>query len=135
MNVQTFAKTVGDYGCLALCYLYIACLETNTKWDDIEALRILKEAMSRGYIDSDCYVRDPVNLMKLATGKNFDVSKTTIGHARSPYVCMRYEAGTKAHWTVWNVNSGLIWNSLDWSNCVTNGNPILSDVRDVVMRG
>lgn len=134
MKIQTFCKNVGDYGCLALCYLYIACLLTGTKWDDNKALAVLQEAIRQKYIDEDCYVRKPAQLMKLATGGTFDVSKTDIKNARSPYVCMRYEYDGHAHWTVWSVNGGLIWHSLDWSNCVTNGQPVLSDVRDVVMR-
>ena len=134
MNVQTFAKNVGDYGCLALSYIYIACKLTDTPFDDIKALSVIKEAMKLKYIDDDCYVRDPASLMHLAVGKKFDVSKTTIGHARSPYVCMKYTAGTRSHWVVWSVNSGLEWNSLDFSNCVANGQPQLDDVRDVVIR-
>jgi hypothetical protein len=134
MNIQTFAKNVGDYGCLAFCYLYIACKLTNTKWDDIEALRIIKQAMEMKYLDDDCFVRDPCGLMKLATGKRFDVSKTTIQNARSPYVCVKYERGGHGHWTVWDVNSGLEFNSLDFSQCVVNGTPNLNDVRDVVLR-
>lgn len=135
MEIQTFAKNVGDYGCLALVYLKAACLLTGTQWDEMKALVVIKEAMRLKYIDEDCYVRNPVGLMKLATGKTFDVSKTSIGHSRSPYVAMRYECGTKAHWTLWSCNSGLIWNSLDYSNCVVNGNPVLNDVRDIVLRG
>ena len=134
MNIQSLCKNIGDYGCLALCYLYIACLLTNTEWDDIKAIATIKKAIELGYLDDDCYVRDPCSLMHLAVGKKFDVSKTTIGHARSPYVCMKYTAGTRAHWCVWSVNSGLEWNSLDFSNCVANGQPQLDDVRDVVIR-
>jgi hypothetical protein len=72
--------------------------------------------------------------MRLATGKRFDVSKTTIQNARSPYVCVKYERGGHGHWTVWDVNSGLEFNSLDFSQCVVNGTPNLNDVRDVVLR-
>lgn len=139
MKIQTFAKSVGDNGCLALCYLYIACLYTNTEWNDFKALQVIKKAMELGYIEDDCYVKNPAGLMKLAVGRNFNVRKIPINESRGVYVAMRYEYvddknKSHGHWTVWNVNDGLVWNSLDYSNCVSIGNPCLNDVREVVIQ-
>lgn len=70
MKLQSKLLMLGNYG----CYLICLCKQFNQE-DDI--LRLYDYFLSKGYIGEDCYVKDPVSIVKYLSGNNYTVSKVT----------------------------------------------------------
>ena len=64
MKIQDFCKSVGNGGCLALCYIRAALGDKATSTMLFDALW---SASENNIIDAndDCYVRDAISLMRL----------------------------------------------------------------------
>lgn len=140
-NIQTFCKSVGDSGCLALCYIY-ACL------DIIEPIRLknynkkqLNEKLicallyvyyNTNSLADDMTVLDACGIFKAITGGQykFTVYKDNYikGDKLEGYNCVNFISGKNNHWVLYK-DGELLFNSLDYSNCVENG--VMSDIRRI----
>lgn len=121
MKVQTKAKMIGEFGCLFFCYLYCSGQYT----DDKDAIVKACEFMDNRLLDADCTVLDADTLLWTLTGKRYRVTKEKISdiseiREKTP---VKYQCGQYGHWVVVE-NGKIIFNSLDWSNCVQNGKPV-----------
>ena len=111
-KIQDIYKTLGDYGCLLLCYLHEANIDVNiTKY--------FNELVELDIIDNDCYVLDGDRLLKffgseLRVKRGFNPNGNTI-------VKFRTAASNEGHFVVVNKNREIVFNSLENSNCVKNG--------------
>ena len=111
-KIQDIYKTLGDYGCLLLCYLN----EANI---DVDITKYFNELVELDIIDNDCYVLDGNRLLKffgseLRVKRGFNPNGNTI-------VKFRTVASNEGHFVVVNENREIVFNSLENSNCVKNG--------------
>ena len=111
-KIQDIYKSLGEYGCLLLCYLH----EANI---DVDITKYFNELVELDIIDNDCYVLDGDRLLKffgseLRVKRGFNPNGNTI-------VKFRTAASNEGHFVVVNKNREIVFNSLENSNCVKNG--------------
>ena len=116
MQIQSFLSNVANGCCLALCYLHIAGVT-----EDLKKIDLLWKAMDRGIIEKDGYVNDAAALLRLATNKSFNIMKSTDYNEDKPVIA-KWEYNGNAHFVIVNgKDKKVIWNPLDYSNCVAKG--------------
>jgi hypothetical protein len=66
-GIQSVIKDaeVNEYGCLALCYIRWAEVETGKDLTPAEALAVIQKARAAGIIGAECFVKQPEALMRL----------------------------------------------------------------------
>ena len=69
MKIQDKLKQMGEYACLALCYL-----EMVNIIDDRKPFFILM-GMKEGFLDDECTVKNPEGFLELVSGKKYKVTK------------------------------------------------------------
>lgn len=114
-------EAIGKYGCLAMCYLYCVGIEPDTA----DYIQIVSNCMKIGVLDNECTVYNARNYLKHVTGKNFLVLKescTDISTVWEP-TPVRYDYNGHSHWVVVE-NGKIVFNPLEYSNCVTLGKPV-----------
>lgn len=111
-KIQDIYKSLGEYGCLLLCYLHEANIDVNiTKY--------FNELVELDIIDNDCYVLDGDRLLKFfGSDKRIVRGINENGHT---IVKFRTAASNEGHFVVINKNREIVFNSLENSNCVKNG--------------
>lgn len=138
MRSQSFCLNVGRYGCLAICYIYAALDYTKdiSSWNDEE--KVNKEILdtlqfvfyNSNALSKDMSVTDADALFKClsirckVTKYLYDKEKDQL----DGYNCVNFINGMNNHWVLYK-DSRLLYNSLDFSNCVENG--YISDVRKI----
>ena len=111
-KTQDIYKSLGEYGCLLLCYLN----ESNI---DVDITRYFNNLVELGIINEDCFILDANRLLKyfgseLRVKRGFNPNGNTI-------VKFRTAASNEGHFVVINKNREIVFNSLENSNCVKNG--------------
>ena len=110
MKVQDIYKTLGDYGCLLLCYLHEANIDVNiTKY--------FNELVELDIIDNDCYVLDGDRLLKFFGSDK----RITRGTNENGNTIVPYKYGNAEHFVVVNERKDIVFNSLENSTCVRLG--------------
>ena len=120
-KIQDIYKTLGNYGCLLLCYLNEANIDVNiTKYfNDLVSLEI---------IDNDCYINDANRLLKY-----FGSDKRVVrGINENGNTIVPYKYGNAEHFVVVNERKEIVFNSLENSTCVRLGEPNWSKARYLV---
>ena len=112
MKVQDIYKTLGDYGCLLLCYLHEANIDVNIA-------KYFNELVELDIIDNDCYVLDGDRLLKFF-GSDKRIARGTNENGNT-IVKFRTATSKEGHFVVINKNREIVFNSLENSNCVKNG--------------
>lgn len=125
MKIQDFCKSVGNGGCLALCYIRAALGEKATPTMMFDALW---SASENNIIDAndDCYVRDAISLMRLVNpSKSYSVIKQkifSIEELKGEMAAVNFQNGNFNHWVL--VDKGqIVFDSLEDSQCVKYGVP------------
>ena len=111
-KIQDIYKTLGDYGCLLLCYLNEANIDVNIA-------KYFNKLVELDIINNNCYVLDANRLLKyfgseLRVKRGFNPNGNTI-------VKFRTSTSKEGHFVVINKNREIVFNSLENSNCVKNG--------------
>ena len=117
-KIQEIYKTLGDYGCLLLCYLH----EANI---DVDITKYFNKLIELDIIDNDCYILDANRLLKFF-GSELRVVRGTneAGNTIVPYKYLNNE-----HFVVVNERKEIVFNSLENSTCVRLGEPKWSKAR------
>lgn len=130
-------KNIGKNGCCAFVFLWCLGIEPD---NTIEAIRLVDEALKKGYIEKDCTVLWSKWGTAL-TGRNIDIEKvniTTISNIkeRTPvfYSTKKIVNGIlpAGHW-VGVENGKIAYNPLKESNNVNNGKPLT--LRKIIVKG
>jgi len=114
-------ESIGNYGCLAMCYLWTVGIEPLNAPSMAE---YLSDAMLNGLLDKECTVLDADRFLLFFTGKKYRVQKKQISSIKTikKATPVRYDYEGKSHWVV--VEDGkIIFNSLINSVCVSKGTP------------
>jgi len=87
---QKIAETMGKDGCYIFSLIYLAEKVSRT---NIDALDVYRRALESGYIESDCYVREPVKLLEMLTGKKWAMVKgsSTYATKKDEFEILRFE--------------------------------------------
>ena len=121
-KIQDIYKTLGDYGCLLLCYLHEADIDVNiTKY--------FNELVELDIIDNDCYVLDGDRLLKF-----FGSDKRVVrGINENGNTIVPYKYHNAEHFVVVkeraDFNKEIVFNSLENSTCVRLGEPVWDEAR------
>lgn len=121
MRIQDVYKSLGDYGCLLLCYLK----EANIK---VDITKYFNELVEFDIIDEDCYVKDANRLLKyFGSDKRVARGFNKNGNTIVPYKYLNNE-----HFVIIDVNKKVVYNTLENSTCVRMGEPNLDKARYLV---
>lgn len=112
MQIQDIYLSLGNYGCLLLCYLSEADIR-------VDITRYFNKLVELEIIDDDCYIKDANRLLKFFGSekrvvRGFNPNGNTI-------VMFRTATSNDGHFVVINENREIVFNSLENSKCVTNG--------------
>lgn len=127
INFDVIAK----YGCCAFVYLWCLGIEPD---NDIEAIKLVQEAIDKNYIEKDCTVKW-YDWGKALTGRTIDVEKvkiTTISNIKERTPVWYSINGVDGHW-VGVENGKIAFNPLKNSLNVKNGKP--RQLRKIVVKG
>lgn len=111
---QKVAENIGKTGCLYLCYIKLANLLNVSFINDCyilsDAVTSYNYLLSKGVIDADCYVNDPVLLVKhIMPDKEFSVEKTYEIPNDAPNYIITYNG---KHFTIANKAGEIVWDPL-----------------------
>ena len=120
-KIQDIYKTLGDYGCLLLCYL----IEANI---DVDIVKYFNDLVSLEIIDNDCYVLDGNRLLKFF-GSDKRIAR---GINENSNTIVPYKYLGNEHFVVVDENKNIVFNSLKNSQCVRLGEPNWSKARYLV---
>ena len=117
-KIQDIYKSLGEYGCLLLCYLHEANIDVNiTKYFDT--------LLELDIIDNDCYVLDGDRLLKFFGSDK----RVVIGTNENGNTIVPYKYGNAEHFVVVNERKEIVFNSLENSTCVRLGEPVWDKAR------
>ena len=117
-KIQDIYKTLGDYGCLLLCYLN----EANI---DVDITKYFNELVELDIIDNDCYVLDGNRLLKFfGSDKRVVRGINEVGNTIVPYKYLGNE-----HFVIVDENKNIVFNSLENSTCVRLGETVWDKAR------
>ena len=122
-KVSEAAKQIYDYGCYFMSLLYVR----NIYYSEIPAIDELfmyyDTFIAKGWMTSDCYVKDPCAILKYLTGKKYSVKKSEVLDPSAAIIIGRwYNPATNFHhFVVMDKRNTVVWDSLADSNTVKNG--------------
>ena len=117
-KIQDIYKTLGDYGCLLLCYLKEANIDVNI-------IKYFNELVELDIIDNDCFILDGDRLLKF-----FGSDKRIVrGINENGNTIVPYKYGKAEHFVIVNERKEIVFNSLENSTCVRLGEPVWDKAR------
>ena len=117
-KIQDIYKSLGEYGCLLICYLNEACVKADI-------VKHFNELVELDIIDNDCYVLDGDRLLKF-----FGSDKRIVrGINENGNTIVPYKYGNAEHFVVVNERKEIVFNSLENSTCVRLGEPVWDKAR------
>lgn len=117
-KIQDIYKSLGEYGCLLLCYLHEANIDVNIA-------KYFNELVSLDIIDNDCYVLDGDRLLKF-----FGSDKRVVrGINENGNTIVPFSYQNAEHFVVVNERNETVFNSLENSTCVRLGEPVWDKAR------
>ena len=120
-KIQDIYKSLGEYGCLLLCYLH----EANI---DVDITKYFETLVELDIIDNDCYVLDGDRLLKFfGSDKRIIRGINPNGNTIVPFKYRNAE-----HFVVVNERKEIVFNSLENSTCVRLGEPNWDKARFLV---
>ena len=121
-KIQDIYKSLGEHGCLLLCYLNEACVK-------VDIVKYFEELVELDIIDNDCYVLDGDRLLKFfGSDKRIIRGINPNGNTIVPYKYRNAE-----HFVVVkeraDFNKEIVFNSLENNTCVRLGEPVWDEAR------
>ena len=111
-KIQDIYISIGNYGCLLLCYLHEANIDVNIA-------KYFDTLLELDIIDNDCNILDGDRLLKFfGSDKRVVIGTNENGNTIVPYKYRNAE-----HFVVVNERKEIVFNSLENSTCVRLGEP------------
>lgn len=126
MRVQSLLKSIGDYGCLALCYT-VAVYSANDEYFNPERIsckvKLINDVIrgiEDGILDNECFVTSAVKYLSfLDKNHKYNVVKQNLpdnDYSKLKLAAVRFDYNGHSHWVL--VQDGIItFDSLDDSVC------------------
>ena len=117
-KIQDIYISIGNYGCLLLCYLHEANIDVNIA-------KYFDTLLELDIIDNDCNILDGDRLLKFfGSDKRVVIGTNENGNTIVPYKYRNAE-----HFVVVNERKEIVFNSLENSTCVRLGEPVWDKAR------
>ena len=117
-KIQDIYKSLGEHGCLLLCYLHEANIDVNIA-------KYFDTLLELDIIDNDCNILDGDRLLKFfGSDKRVVIGTNENGNTIVPYKYRNAE-----HFVVVNERKEIVFNSLENSTCVRLGEPVWDKAR------
>lgn len=133
MNIQEKLKVFGEYGCLAMDYIYAALYDKSGKeereipglMDIMVTTSLLSAFDDKKLLDDECTVMNASALMLAVSGTKYTVTKKIISSFEEipndgKWRAIRKSYNGHSHWALWRGNN-LAFNSLANSVCYAKG--------------
>ena len=121
-KIQDIYKSLGEHGCLLLCYLNEACVK-------VDIVKYFEELVELDIIDNDCYVLDGDRLLKFfGSDKRIIRGINPNGNTIVPYKYRNAEHFVVVKERV-DFNKEIVFNSLENNTCVRLGEPVWDEAR------
>lgn len=122
-KVSEAAKQIYDYGCYFMSLLYVSKVPYSELTSLDELLKYYDTFIAKGWMDPDCYVKDPCAILKYLTGKKYIVKKESGLDPSANIIIGRWYNSTTnlRHFVVMDRDNNVIWDSLKDSGTVKNG--------------
>lgn len=123
-GISEAAKQIYEYGCYFMSLLYVRSIPYSEVATLDELLMYYNTFIDRGWMDPDCYVKDPCAILRYLTGKKYMVVKDTALDPNANIVIGRwYNPATNFHHFVVmdRNNNKVVWDSLGYSVTVADG--------------
>lgn len=113
---QKICRILGESGCYFFCLLHSVGKEND-------ALNIYKKVVDIGWMDEDCYIKDPCAILKYLTGKKYTVVKdTALDPSADIIIGLWHNPATNLHhFVIMDSNNNVVWDSLGHSTTVADG--------------
>lgn len=114
MQVQSVADSLGKWGCLCFCDVFIAGgnpYDVFAKYNDLVDSRI---------IENDAYILDHENLIYYVTGRRHRYVRSNTPPKDGRLYIANFKYNSANHFVVMK-DGKVYWNSLDSSACVNHG--------------
>lgn len=113
---QDKIKELSNNCCLAMCYIW--AFEPDVSF--AKMVKYIGVALDKGYISEAGFVNDADKLIFLVSGKKVKVLHSYENNGK---ICIaNFAFNEHNHWVVVDANDNVIYNPLEYSNCVSNGN-------------
>ena len=123
-------KAIKDYACCAFSLIYWLGIDCS----DIDAIMLVSDLMNHKALDPDCTVYW-AECIKQLTGREMEsLEKVQIKDLKKikEKTIVKFSNGGYSHWVVCE-NGKVVFNSLQYSNCVTKGKP--TEARIIKIKG
>lgn len=122
-KVSEAAKQIYDYGCYFMSLLYVRRIPYSDLIALDELLKYYDTFIIRGWMDPDCYVKDPCTILKYLTGKKYTVKKDVVLDPGANIIIGRwYNPDTNLHhFVVMDSNNNVTYDPLGESLTVAGG--------------
>lgn len=122
-RVSEVASRIYDYGCYFMSLLYSRRIPYSEPTTVDELFEYYDIFIDRGWMDFDCYVKDPCAILKYLTGKKYTVKKSEVLDPTANIIIGKWYNPTTnhSHFVVMDIGNNVIWDSLGSSLTVANG--------------
>lgn len=101
--------------CLCMCYIW--AFEPDVYY--AKMVKYIGVALDKGYISESGFVNDADKLIFMVSGKRTQVLYSTQNNGK---MCIaNFVNGDNNHWVVVDADDNVLYNPLEYSNCVKNG--------------
>lgn len=113
-------EKIYKYGCYFLDLLFISKYQEPT-FEEI--INYYDTFITKGYMDEECYVRDPCAILTYLTGKKYSVKKGLAFDSSAAHVigCYYHPMTNLHHFVVMNKYNEVLWDSIENSYTVKKG--------------
>ena len=113
---QEICRILGESGCYFFCLL-----KHVGRCDD--AISIYKEVAEKGWMDPDCYIKDPCAILKFLAGKKYTVKKSEVLDPNANIIIGKWHNPTTnhSHFVVMDSNNNVTYDPLGKSLTVAGG--------------
>ena len=123
-------KAIKDYACCAFSLIYWLGIDCS----DVDAIMLVSDLMKHNALDVDCTVIWSLCIKQLTGREMLSLEKksiTTIKNIKEKTI-VKFTNGKFSHWVVAE-NGKVVFNSLKYSKCVSEGKP--TEARIIKIKG
>jgi hypothetical protein len=123
-------KAIKDYACCAFSLIYWLGIDCS----DVDAVMLVSDLMKHNALDVDCCVIWSLCIKQLTGREMLSLEKkniTTIKNIKEKTI-VKFTNGKFSHWVVVE-NGKVVFNSLKYSKCVSEGKP--TEARIIKIKG
>lgn len=113
-------EKIYEYGCYFLDLLFVSKYQEPTFEEIIKSYNTF---IAKGWMDEECFIKDPCAILNYLTGKKYSVKKDSVFDSSAAHIIgYYYNPNTNLHhFVVMDNYNNVHWDSIENSNTVLNG--------------